>query len=400
MAAAILYLPHAASRALGARPVGGRSLTLRAAVAAARAGASIVGIPAALRTPRLEREIRRAPDAARAVRWLDGPAPEPGFTERPCLLLPVTMLAEAWSLRVLLEPGGEPEGAVLAGTAARGAPALSAPPAFVQKLWDRLAAGQPLGEELTLQAGRVSAVGEPAAAAPLIVRREADLAEAEARLYARLGTDNDTGVDRFLHRRCSLPLTRVLVRTPATPNQVSLASLAVGGGAIWCFWQATPGSALLGVLLYLVASVLDHSDGELARLTFQESRLGAHLDWAIDTIIHSLLVLAMAVTAGHGPLALAVGAAGAAGVTLSAFLARHLPHEIEVGPSVGGGLKNMGNRDLFYLLLLVFVLLRWLVPALLVGLALLVAVGSQWYWLACLARIRRLRPAGSSGRGR
>lgn len=393
MPAAVVYLPAPASRPLSRRPVAGRSLTLRAVVAAARAGVTAIGIPVALREPRLERGLRRAAGLGGLVRWIDGRggADDPAFTDKPCLLLPASALLDVRSVSALLGTAEGPAGAVLAESAAEGAPVLLAPPNLVAKLWDRLAGGEPLGDELA----RYLEEAQPApiaARAPLVtVRGEPDLARAEAVLYGALGTDADTGVDQFLHRRCSLRITRCLVRTPVTPNQVSLASLVVGCGAIWSFWHGTAASALLGVLLYAVASIVDHSDGELARLTFQESRFGAHLDWAIDTIIHSVLVLAMAVSAGGGPVVLGIGGVGAIGVALSAFFARHLPHEIEVGPTIGGVLKNMGNRDLFYLLLLAFVLFRWLFPPVLPALAAVVAVGSQSYWLACLARIRKAR---------
>jgi phosphatidylglycerophosphate synthase len=393
MAVAILYVPDAASGRLAVCPLAGRSLAFRAAVAAARAGASVVGIPGGLRTARLEREVRRAPEAARAVRWLDGAAPEGTFADRPCLLLPASMLAAAASLRALVERDGGPDGAMLSAAGAQGAPALTAPPPLVRALWTRLAAGHPVGADLLRHIERTSPTPVRVPIPPISVGSDADLAKAEARLYAALGTANDTGVDRLLHRRCSLPITRILLRTPATPNQVSLLSLAVGGAAVWAMWHATPASAALGVVLYAVSSIFDHSDGELARLTLQESRLGAHLDWTVDTLIHSGLALAMAVTAGHAPLGMALGAMGAAGVAMSAVLARILPREIEVGPSVGGALKNMGNRDLFYLVLLTFVLLSWLAPPLLAGLAALVALGSQCYWVACLTQIRGARAA-------
>jgi phosphatidylglycerophosphate synthase len=193
----------------------------------------------------------------------------------------------------------------------------------------------------------------------------------------------------LLHRRCSRWITRFLVRTDLTPNHVSLASLAIGLAAIWCFWPATPGSAFAGVLLYALACIVDHADGELARLTFQESRFGASLDWTIDTLIHAGLVLGIGLTAG-GPAMLVVGLLGAAGVTLSALFARYLPHEIEIGPTVGGVLRNIANRDLFYLLLLGAATLRLLAPGLVGVAAVVVAVGSQAYWVGCLARIRRL----------
>ncbi|HEX4993524.1 MAG TPA: CDP-alcohol phosphatidyltransferase family protein, partial [Methylomirabilota bacterium] len=276
-----------------------------------------------------------------------------------------------------------------------GAPVLRVLADTARRLAPALAAGEPLGAALMrhVEATRLKQV--TASGLCFCARGRADLPEADRLLYAGLGTDNDTGVDEYLHRRLSRGLTRVLVRTPATPNQVSLLSLGIGLGAVWAFWNATPLSAAVGVLVYLAACVVDHSDGELARLTFQESRLGAHLDWAIDTVIHSGLVLGMAISAGPGAAATVIGVVGSAGVALSALFARYLPREIAVGETVGGALKNMGNRDLFYLLLLGFVLLRWVAPAALPALALVVALGSQSYWIACVDRIRRGRPAAS-----
>jgi hypothetical protein len=76
---------------------------------------------------------------------------------------------------------------------------------------------------------------------------------------------------------------------------------------------------------------------------------------------------------------------------LSAVFARYLPREIEVGPTVGGLLTHIANRDLFYLVLLSFATLRWLAPSLVLAVALVVAVGSQGYWVGCLTRIWRPR---------
>lgn len=388
MAVAILYLPDAGSAAVTACPVAGRSLAFRAVVAAARAGVSVVGIPTGLCGAALEREVRRSPEAARAARWLDAAARPLGFDDRPCLLLPASAPAHPADLRALLDGAGGPAGACLTSPA-DGAPVLVAPGALVREVWPQLVAGQPIGGELIRHVHGARPPGVTAAHPVLAARSEADLVDVEARLYAALGTEDDTGVDRHLHRRCSAWLTRRLVGTSATPNQVSLASLAVGAAAVWCMWNASGASAALAVALYAGASVLDHVDGELARLTAQESTFGAQLDWTVDTLIHSGLALAMGITSATAPVGASLGMLGAAGVALSAALARHLPREIEVGPTMGGVLRHLGNRDLFYAVLLAFAALRELAPSLLPGLAALVAIGSQCYWTACWSRIRR-----------
>ena len=399
MVRALLYLPDAAADRLAATPVAGRTLAVRAMVAALRAGASRIAVPSTLRDPAVERALHRMPALADALEWLDPgvDAPVDGPPAR-WFLLPASALIHASVLEGLLAaPAGRP--AVLAGSGGGTAPValLPATPSatpwpnglWPNSLWKDLAAGRPVGPELARWLREAGAVPLAVTGPYVDVRDPADLVRAQAALEATLSIPADSGMDRLLHRRCSRLITRSLVRTDLTPNHVSLASLAIGLGAIWCFWRATPASAFAGVLLYAFACIVDHADGELARLTFQESRFGASLDWTIDTLIHAGMVLGIGLTAG-GSAMLVVGLLGAAGVTLSALFARYLPHEIEIGPTVGGVLRNIANRDLFYLLLLGAATLRLLAPGLVSVAAVVVAVGSQAYWVGCLARIRRL----------
>jgi len=404
---ALLYLPDDAAERLAATPVAGRTLAVRVMVAALRAGASRIAVPAVLRDAAVDRALHRMPELSSALEWLDAgqPVPADGPAAR-WLLLPASALIHATVLEDLLAaPAGRP--VVLAESADGLAPVAllpTGPPAdspaapwpttlWPTTLWKDAAAGRPIGLALSHWLRETGAVPRAAAGPYVDVRDATDLRRAESALDATLSIPADSGMDRYLHRRGSRWITRLLVRTDLTPNHVSLASLAIGLGAIWCFWHATPTSAFVGVVLYALACIVDHADGELARLTFQESRFGASLDWTIDTIIHAGIVLGIGVTAG-GPVMLTVGLVGAAGVTLSALFARYLPHEIEIGPTVGGVLRNIANRDLFYLLLLGAATLRLLTHGAVGVAAVVVAVGSQAYWVGCLARIRRL------GRGR
>jgi phosphatidylglycerophosphate synthase len=390
---ALLYLPDDASHRLAAASVAGRTLTVRTLMAALRVGAVQILVPVSLRDAAVDRALSRTPALAAALRWIGPDADPPRDEAAPWLLLPAAALIHVSALDGLLATPA-PRGALLAESAAARAPVALAPAALVRTLWKDLAAAAPLGPELARRLSEAGAEARPALGPYVPVRGEADLARADEALRSTLGIAVDSGVDRYLHRRCSRWITRLLVRTPVTPNQVSLTSLIIGLGAIWCFWNATPASAIWGVLLYAVASIVDHSDGEIARLTFQESRFGANLDWTIDTIIHAGLVLGIGVTAG-GPVMWMAGLLGVAGVTLSALFARYLPRELEVGPSVGGVLKHIANRDLFYLVLVASAALRWLAPSFVAAVAVVVAVGSQFYWIGCVARIRRISRIGS-----
>jgi phosphatidylglycerophosphate synthase len=203
----------------------------------------------------------------------------------------------------------------------------------------------------------------------------------------------DTRLDTLLHRRLSRPITRLALALGLSANQVSVASLLVGLLAVWGFWHATPQSALLGLLLYATAVVLDHSDGEVARATHSESRLGEWLDITSDTVIHALLVLAMGVTAQPraGRVGIGLGVLAASGVVVSAIVAKTSPRS--AGGGVGGILDALGNRDGFYAMLVVFILVLALAPTGLPILILVVAAGSHAYWLTRLGH--RLTSGGA-----
>jgi phosphatidylglycerophosphate synthase len=389
----VLYVPDAASRALAARPLAGRPLIVRTLVAASRTGAPLIGVPAALRDADLERAIGRAPLPAATVRWLrpSSDGDRATFTRRGAVLVPLSVAVDRDTLEGLDAEPCPAGGAVLEASAGTVAPVAAVAGPILAELWDRLAAAQECGSVLARALARTRPERRRVGGLYAPVRAETDLSTAETALWQRIGSEEDSVVDRLLHRRCSRPLTRLLVRTPVTPNQITLASLAVGAVAVWALWEATPITATLGLVMYALATVLDHADGEVARLTFQESRFGARLDWASDTLIHGVAVLAMGVSAGDAGLAL--GILGGVGVGLAAEFARRLRRRSAPGETMHEVLRSTGNRDAFYLVLLGFVLLRWWLPGLLPALAGLVAAGSHGYWIACWTKLRRLRSA-------
>ena len=129
-------------------------------------------------------------------------------------------------------------------------------------------------------------------------------------LYRILVKPQDNVITRRLYRPISLPLTRLLVWTPITPNQVSylVAALVVLG--CWLTAHASMNLAALGTAVILVASYLDCCDGEIARVKLMSSRLGA---W-IDTIIDELSTLGYIVALGwHCHLAFGRGFFGSFG---------------------------------------------------------------------------------------
>src|SRR5262249_56463750 len=126
----------------------------------------------------------------------------------------------------------------------------------------------------------------PAGIAPLIVARPQDVPAAERRLLGALVKDTDGFMARHVDRRISLQISRRLAPTGITPTQVTIISLLIGliGAPFFLsshwYWQT------LGALLFLLHSIVDGCDGELARLKFQESRYGGIADFWGDNIVH------------------------------------------------------------------------------------------------------------------
>lgn len=380
--AAVIYLSDGASLEWARCSLAGRSVLLRVILTAARAGLKEVGLPRILAVDSILSQIRRDPRLALSVFALEDRA----FGPDRLLLLPAHAVVDPPSLRKLCEAGQRGIEAALEESKGSPAPVLVMAGEQAQLFRDRLVAGAPIGEELESQvrSGKLRLVAGGGYFVP--VTDAGSRREAEAVLYRSLGIDADSFVDRLINRRCSRLLTRLLVPLPVTPNLVSLISLALGLAAASQFWFATPGSALLGLLLFMLGVVADHSDGEIARLTFQESSFGQWLDLSVDTMTHVLLVLGMAATASviGGPLMFLAGAVAAIGTIMSALFANLLLPRIDRTRRFHGVLLRLGSRDPFYFVLICFIVLLWKTQWALPYLIGLLAVGSQGYWLSYL----------------
>jgi CDP-L-myo-inositol myo-inositolphosphotransferase len=87
---------------------------------------------------------------------------------------------------------------------------------------------------------------------------------------------------KHFNRYISTFLTRQLLKLDVTPMQISVVVLAVGLLSGWLVGRGGYRNALLGALLFELASIIDGCDGENARLTFRGSKLGGTFDIAGD----------------------------------------------------------------------------------------------------------------------
>lgn len=378
IAHAALYFPCPEDAVGAATPVAGRPVAFRAIASAVRAGARRVLVPASLRRPPLEAAIRRSPRVREAVTWIARPADVP---DGPLLLVPASAVVSAAAVRRVLDTGA---GAVLAESHRAGAPVAAFGKAVARAFAPALAAGADTADALDRELKSRETIVVPGNGSFVRVTSHHVAVEAEALLYADLGSAIDTRLDVLVHRRLSRHLSRLAVRLGVGPNAITVASLVVGAAAAWCVALATPLAALAGLLVYLAAVVLDHADGEVARLTLTESAVGEWLDVAADTVVHALLVLAMGVAAreaaGSG---LALGIVGAAGVVASAALAKWKPPASQAD-AVGSALDRLTSRDGFYAMLIAFVIGLSAAPALLPALMIVIAAGAHAYWVARL----------------
>jgi phosphatidylglycerophosphate synthase len=370
---AVLYLATPEDARTALVPLAGRPLAFRPLVAAIRAGCR-VAIPPALRVPALERAVAASPRARAHTVWLTPDAPPPAGG---VLLVPAACIVSPAGLGALLR--GDPP-RVLSASLGSAPPVAVVEAALAHALWRDVCGGRPIAAALARALADARPALEKADEPYRHVTRPADLEAAERALFDDVGTAIDTWLDRNVHRRLARPIIRLAVAAGIGPNQVSVASVAVGFAGAWCLWAATPGRALLGLILYAISVVLDHADGPVARLTLTESRLGEWFDVLNDTLVHATLVLAMgATTGGVGP---ALGAVAAAGVAGSSAIAKTAGPPATTG--VGRFLDALGNRDGFYAMLLAFLALLTFRPTLLAALMLLVAIGTHAYWLTRL----------------
>lgn len=98
-----------------------------------------------------------------------------------------------------------------------------------------------------------------------------------------------------------------LVRGPLRcihPTAVTVLAAGIGLWAALAVWQANYGLALG---LWVVNRALDGLDGTLARLTSQQTDLGAYLDILLDHLIYAIIPLALTLTDGRSEAYIALG---------------------------------------------------------------------------------------------
>jgi phosphatidylglycerophosphate synthase len=130
--------------------------------------------------------------------------------------------------------------------------------------------------------------------------------------------------------------------------------VAIGLAGAACFLSPRPAWQLTGALLFLLHSILDGCDGELARLKFLESRWGAVLDFWGDNIVHFAVFSAIAVgwalhTQSAWPLVVGGVAVAAAAGTAAFMFKRFVEDRATTGTWAARLIGAMSHRDFIYI---------------------------------------------------
>ena len=142
----------------------------------------------------------------------------------------------------------------------------------------------------------------------------------ERKLWASLGSSSDGVVDTYFNRPLGRFLSKALIHTPVTPNQVTVVSAWVGLASAWFFAQGNYTAGIIGAILLQLSALIDCVDGDIARVVFKESPIGKWLDLGLDQVVHVAVFATLAVglhRAGIDAPVVALGISAVVGAVIS-----------------------------------------------------------------------------------
>jgi phosphatidylglycerophosphate synthase len=161
--------------------------------------------------------------------------------------------------------------------------------------------------------------------------------------------------DARLARRLVTPLKDSWV----TPNHLTTVRLAVGLAAAAAFLPGTYAWSNLAALLLILSNFLDHTDGELARISGKSSRIGHIYDLASDALVTIALFIAIGVGMSDKPgnvpqfPPLALGVIAGCAIALIFYLRMRIENMVGKQANSQASVGGFETEDVLYLLPLV-----------------------------------------------
>jgi CDP-L-myo-inositol myo-inositolphosphotransferase len=117
--------------------------------------------------------------------------------------------------------------------------------------------------------------------------------KARKHMLGKLKKYSDGPVSRYLNRPISTRITRFLVKTKVTPNQISFFSFLLCLISSVLFLKGGYATLLSGAVLAQIASIIDGCDGEIARLKYQSTAFGGWFDAVLDRYADAFLLFGL-----------------------------------------------------------------------------------------------------------
>jgi len=158
--------------------------------------------------------------------------------------------------------------------------------------------------------------------------------------------------DARLARRLVAPL----IHSWVTPNHLTTLRLLIGLAAAAAFIPGSYGWSNVAALLLILSNFLDHTDGELARLSGKTSRIGHLYDLASDAAVTILLFIAIGVGiaantgAELGPPPAILGLVAGTAIALIFFLRMRIEELLGKTATRQASLGGFETEDVLYLL--------------------------------------------------
>ena len=148
--------------------------------------------------------------------------------------------------------------------------------------------------------------------------------KAEQYMMHQLKKASDGPVSRYLNRPISTRISKLLLKTNITPNQISFLSflIAVAGAGLLFLGNIT--CLIVSGILVQIASIVDGCDGEIARLKYQESNYGAWFDACLDRYADAFIFFGLsyyAFLSGAGIWAWSIGFLAMIGSFMNSYTA-------------------------------------------------------------------------------
>jgi len=117
----------------------------------------------------------------------------------------------------------------------------------------------------------------------------------EKEFLLALENPRDGIVDHYFNRKISRFVTRQILSTQVTPNQVTVLAFTTGMLGAGCFLLGHYTGTVAGAILLQISTILDCVDGEIARVKMLETDFGEWLDVTLDTLVHIAVFLCVGV---------------------------------------------------------------------------------------------------------